>query len=129
MNKLLYWTLRIGVFGTFSGHGTIAIYGNEKWLPYLALAGIEPPAAFNAMFVIGIADWMVALITLLRPSRYILIYAVIWAFATALARPLSGEPWLAFVERAANWAAPLALYFMLYSGNHIHSMAIEKGER
>ena len=114
MNKLATWALRIGVFGTFCGHGTIALMGNEKWLPYLGLVGIEGPIAYQVMFVIGIVDWAVAVSTLIKPSKYILIYAVIWAFCAALARPLAGESWLAFVERAANWAAPLALYAILF---------------
>ena len=114
MNKLVPWILRVGVFGTFSGHGTIALMGNEKWLPYLGLVGIEGPLAYKAMFVIGIIDWIVALVALIKPSKYVLIYAVIWAFLAALARPLSGESWLQFIERAANWAAPLALYILLF---------------
>ena len=120
MNNLVSWVLRIGVFGTFCGHGTVAMIGNEKWLPYLAIVEIHPPSAYKVMFVIGTVDWVVALITLIRPSRYVLIYAAVWAFLTALARPLSGESWLAFVERAANWATPLALYLMLYIDHHHH---------
>ena len=115
MNKLVPWILRIGVFGTFSGHGTIAMVGNEKWLPYLGLVGIAGPLAYKAMFVIGIVDWIVALVALMRPLKYVLIYAVIWAFLAALARPLSGESWLQFIERTANWAAPLALYVVLFT--------------
>ncbi|GJM30349.1 MAG: hypothetical protein DHS20C17_29840 [Cyclobacteriaceae bacterium] len=114
MNKLAIWVLRAGIFGTFAGHGTLALMGNEKWLPYLELVGISGSIAFKVMFIIGIIDWVVALSVILRPSKYILMYAFIWALCTALVRPLSGEPWLAFVERGANWAAPLALYFTLY---------------
>ncbi len=114
MNKLATWILRIGVFGTFCGHGTLALMGYPKWLPYLGLVGIEGELAFKAMFVIGIIDWVIAVVTLIKPSKYLLIYAAVWAFAAALARPLVGEPWLDFVERAANWAAPLALYAMLF---------------
>ena len=110
MNKLATWALRIGVFGTFCGHGTLALMGNARWLPYLGIVGIEGDMAFKVMFVIGIIDWVVAVVTLIKPSKYVLIYAAIWAFSAALVRPLVGESWLAFVERAANWAAPLALY-------------------
>lgn len=35
-------------------------------------------------------------------------------FLTALARPLAGQPIWDFVERWANWGAPLSLY-LLYS--------------
>ncbi len=114
MSTLALWILRIGVFGTFAGHGTVALLGNEKWLPYLGIVGIEPPFAYDVMFTIGLVDWLVALWVLIKPSRYVLIYAFIWAFLAALARPLSGESWLGFVERASNWAVPLTLFIVLY---------------
>ena len=108
------WILRIAVFGTFIGHGIVALLGNENWLPYLDLVGIQGSFAIQVMFAIGVVDILVAFSTLIKPSKYVLIYAFTWAFCTALARPLSGESWLVFVERAANWAAPLALYALLY---------------
>jgi len=39
----------------------------------------------------------------------------VWGFWTALVRPLVGMSWLDFVERGANWATPLALYFFYRS--------------
>ena len=114
MMQKVIWILRIGVFGTFLGHGIVALSGNEGWLPYLEFVRIEGPVALQAMMVIGVMDILVAFSTLVKPSRYVIIYAIIWAFCTALIRPLSGESWLAFVERAANWAAPLALYTILF---------------
>ncbi len=108
------WILRIGVFGTFTGHGILALMKNATWLPYLDLVGIQGPVALQVMFTIGVVDLLVAIIILVKPSKFVLIYAFTWAFCTALIRPLSGEAWLEFVERAANWAAPLALYALLY---------------
>jgi len=110
------WILRLGVFGTFIGHGVMALMGNESWLPYLDLLGIDGPGALKVMFGIGVVDILIGLSTLIRPSKYVLIYASCWAFCTALARPMSGEGWLGFVERTSNWAVPLALYLILYWG-------------
>ena len=31
--------LRIGVFGTFLGHGLVALQGNPAWIPYLTTVG------------------------------------------------------------------------------------------
>ena len=115
--KLVEWVLRIAVFGTFTGHGTLALLGNESWLPYLGSVGIHGSLATQAMFIIGVIDLIIAFNVLIKPSKYLLIYAFIWAFCTALIRPLSGESWLAFVERAANWGAPLALYLLLFLKN------------
>lgn len=61
------------------------------------------------MRVIGGVDLLVAACVLLKPVRLILLWAVLWAFATALMRPLTGVGLLPFVERSANWAVPLAL--------------------
>jgi len=58
-------------------------------------------------------DILVALVVLIKPNKYVLFYAIFWAFATALIRPISGEPFLEFIERSANWAAPLALLLLL----------------
>lgn len=100
---------RIGVFGTFFGHGILAIGVNPKWIPLLTSVGFTPQQSMFLMPIIGIMDVLVAIITLLHPVRQILIWACIWAFLTALSRPLSGEPFLEFVERAANWCLPLVL--------------------
>ena len=91
--------------------------GNENWLPYLELVGIQGAIALKTMFAIGVVDILVAFSTLVKPSKYVLIYAFTWAFCTALVRPLAGEPWLGFVERVANWATPLTLYALLYWKN------------
>lgn len=49
------------------------------------------------------------MLVLFKPIRLVLLCAALWAFATALVRPFAGLPVLVFVERDANWAAPLAL--------------------
>jgi hypothetical protein len=61
------------------------------------------------LFAVGVVDILVAFSVLLKPQKYVLVYATVWAFMTALARITAGDPVWDFVERAANWAAPLAL--------------------
>ena len=61
----------------------------------------------------GILDMLVAITILVKPLKPVLIWAIFWAFATALIRPLSGEHILAFVERSANWVLPFALCFSI----------------
>lgn len=58
---------------------------------------------------IGSLDIIVAIHALLIPRKYILIWAVFWALATATVRPLSGESIWSFVERGGNWITPLVL--------------------
>lgn len=104
--------LRIAVFGTFLGHGLVAIGVNIQWLPFLTTVGFSLEQARELMPVIGAIDLVIAAWILIKPNKYVLIYAVFWTFLTALMRPLSGGSWLAFVERTANWATPLALLFL-----------------
>ena len=111
MTSKIEWVLRIGVFGTFLGHGLFALSVNQAWIPYLTTLGFSPTQAQFAMPLIGSVDIIVALWVLIKPNKYVVLWAVFWAMATAIIRPLSGEPFLTFVERAANWAVPLALYF------------------
>jgi hypothetical protein len=111
MASRVEWVLRVGVFGTFLGHGLMAVAVNPGWIPYLTTLGISAGQARIIMPIIGSIDVVVALWVLLKPNKYVILWAVFWAFATALIRPISGELFLAFVERAANWAVPLALYF------------------
>ncbi len=111
--KTLEWVLRLGVFGTFLGHGVFALMGKQAWIKYFLAVGISEPAAQTLLPLIGVADVLVALFMLFKPLRIVLAWAVLWAFMTALVRPVSGEPIWDFVERSANFMAPLAL-LMIY---------------
>lgn len=104
------WILRIGVFGTFLGHGLLALFINAKWIPYLVTIGVTVEEARIIMPLIGAVDIVVAVWTIIKPNRNVVLWAFIWALATALIRPISGEVFLEFVERTTNWAVPLALY-------------------
>jgi hypothetical protein len=109
--------LQIAVFGTFVGHGTFAFLVKPQWIVFLTTVGIPLDMVPIVMKTIGVIDWIVALITLIRPVKAVLIYATIWAFAAALMRPLSGGEWLDFVERASNFLAPAALYFVAFGSD------------
>jgi len=109
-SKSLEWVLRIAVAGEFLGHGMFAIIGKPQWEGWVTqLTGASPDLAAQLIFVVGIIDIIVAVFVLVRPVRVILLWAALWGFWTALVRPLVGEPIWDFVERFANWGAPLAL--------------------
>lgn len=113
--KGVEWVLRIAIFGTFLGHGIFALQGKESWIGWVAaLTGWNTLLATQALFFIGLIDISVAVIVLLRPVNIVLLWAVLWAFWTALMRPLPfiGDPIWDFVERWANWGAPLALLLL-----------------
>jgi hypothetical protein len=112
--KKIEWILRIGVAGEFLGHGLLAMRGKADWVAWISqLTGLDASMATTALLIIGALDVVLALVVLIRPIRMVLLWMAAWGLWTALVRPLVGLDWLDFVERAANWAAPLALYYHL----------------
>ncbi len=109
---LVEWILRIGVFGTFLGHGMFAFGVKQGWIPLITAFGFSEPTAISLLPLIGIADIVTAFFALLYPLRIVLMWATLWAFMTGLSRPIAGDPIWDFVERSANWAAPLALLLL-----------------
>jgi len=102
--------LRIAVAGEFLGHGVFAIQGKEQWIGWMVeLLGVTTPTASILLTLVGYADVLVAFVVLFFPIPIVLLWAVFWGFFTALLRPMVGEPIWDFVERWANWGAPLAL--------------------
>lgn len=114
--KLISWVLRIAVAGEFIGHGMFALQGKKDWIGWFAKFGVnDPNMATQILFWIGVLDIAVAILILIKPFRIALLYMIVWGFWTALLRPLVGMPIWDFVERWANWGAPLALYLIVRS--------------
>ncbi|MES2811194.1 MAG: hypothetical protein V4670_01880 [Bacteroidota bacterium] len=113
MDKILEKCIRVGVFGTFLGHGIVALGINQKWIPLITCFGFSESQAITLMPYIGIADIIVAILVLFYPIRAVVGWAILWAFMTALSRPISGESIVEFVERSANWCLPLVLLIVL----------------
>ena len=111
--QVINWILKIGVFGIFFGHGIYAFQVNQAWIPFLEAVGFSNNLAHQIMPFIGILDIIIAISVLIKPLRYVLIWAVFWAFLTALIRPIAGGSILDFIERSGNWATPLALFLLL----------------
>ena len=112
--KIVEWILRVAVAGEFIGHGVFALQGKKAWIGWFANFGISDAGlAAQLLFLVGLIDVAVAILVLLKPIRLALLWMAIWGFWTALLRPIVGEPVWDFVERWANWGAPLALLFLL----------------
>ncbi len=108
------WALRVGVAGEFLGHGMLALGGKADWIGWFAKFGInDVGTATTLLMLVGIMDVIVALVVLFKPLKPIILWAVFWGFWTALVRPIVGQPIWDFIERFANWGAPLALYFLM----------------
>jgi hypothetical protein len=111
--KMVKLILRIAVAGEFIGHGALALGGKADWVGWVQkLSGFSQPAALNVVIAIGIVDIILALIVLFRPVRPLLLWMAFWGFFTALLRPIVGQSIWDFVERFANWGAPLALFYL-----------------
>lgn len=111
-NAKYEWILRIAVAGEFLGHGMFALQGKAQWVKWISqLLGTDLAVSTDLLLLIGLMDIAVAVAVILWRAvpRAVLAWAIIWGFWTALVRPLVGEPIWDFIERFANWAAPLAL--------------------
>jgi hypothetical protein len=113
MDKILEKCIRIGVFGTFLGHGIVALGINQKWIPLITCFGFSESQAVTLLPYIGIADIIVAILVLFYPIRIVVVWAILWAFMTALSRPISGDSIVEFIERSSNWCLPLVLLITL----------------
>ena len=111
--RALEWTLRIGAFMCFAGHGAFGIITKEAWVPYFGVAGIGRQTAFHLMPIVGTVDIIVGCAMLLRPSPSVAYWMVLWAAWTALLRPLSGESGWETLERAGNYGVPAALALLM----------------
>ena len=110
-SKKLEWTLRIALCGEFLGHGWYAFQAVPGFQVFLAGAtGLSLESAATLLPIIGVIDFGIAALALIKPMRIVLLYASIWGFLTALSRPVSGATDIfAFIERFPNCGVPLAL--------------------
>ncbi|OGI64894.1 hypothetical protein A3H53_03780 [Candidatus Nomurabacteria bacterium RIFCSPLOWO2_02_FULL_40_10] len=113
--KKIEWILRIAVAGEFIGHGVFALQGKASWFVYLKPFGItDPQTIVTLLAIVGAIDLLLALLVLIKPIRPAILWMAVWGLFTAMIRwPFGPDPVWDFVERWANWGAPLALYLLL----------------
>jgi hypothetical protein len=119
INQKVHYTLRIAVAMCFIGHGAFGIITKPVWCNYFAVFGISRGLSYQLMPVAGTLDILLGIVMLAYPVRAILAWLVFWGIVTALLRPLSGEPFAEFIERAANFGAPLAFLFVTSSSKNM----------
>lgn len=112
--KLIGWVLRISVAGEFIGHGVFALQGKKAWIEWFSIFGVsDVGTATTLLWLIGLLDVILAILILIKPIPIALLWMTFWGFWTALLRPIAGEPIWDFIERWANWGAPLALLLLI----------------
>jgi hypothetical protein len=109
----VHWCLRLGASACFIGHGAFGIITKAAWVPYFAVAGIPSDVAYALMPVVGAVDIFMGLTVLFSPRPIVLLYMAVWAWWTALLRPLAGEPAFETLERAGNYGVPLAMLLLV----------------
>jgi hypothetical protein len=107
--ELLSLILRIGLAGTFLGHGLTAYTLPEAWLGYLQCVGLKGQNGITILKVIGTMDVIVAVWLLIKPNKPLVIWIFIWLVAVSLVRPICGESWLEFIKRGGYMASAAAL--------------------
>jgi hypothetical protein len=108
----IHYVLRIAIAMCFIGHGAFGIITKEIWCNYFAVFGIGKSMAYTLMPWVGTIDILLGVIMLFHPVRAIALWLIIWGVLTASLRPVSGEPFAEFIERAGNYGAPLALLIL-----------------
>src|SRR5271154_4696167 len=103
VEQKIYQTLRIAAAMCFIGHGAFGIITKPIWCNYFAVLGIGHDLAYRIMPFVGAFDILLGIGMLVLPFRIIPTWLVIWGIVTALLRPLSGEPFAEFIERAGNF--------------------------
>lgn len=97
-HRVTVFTAIIAVIMTFSGHGCYAIGfwptpGNFSAMTTLIL-GVEYPTAQIFLRTVGILDLLVCIgICIPYLRRSVTLYATVWGFLTAIARPVAGMSW------------------------------------
>ena len=102
----IHWLFRLALFCEFVGHGAFGVLTKKAWVAYFEMFGIPEAWAWRLMPVVGSVDIMLGTLTLIAPIRAGLLYMAVWGFFTALLRPLAGEGWWEFFERAYNFGVP-----------------------
>ena len=108
----LHYILRFAVAMCFIGHGVFGIITKQVWCNYFGVFGIGTEWSYRLMPWVGGFDILLGIIFLWRPMRIIAAWLVGWGIFTALLRPLSGEPFAEFIERAGNFGAPFAFLLL-----------------
>jgi hypothetical protein len=112
----LHYILRMACAMCFIGHGAFGIITKAVWCNYFGVFGIGPDMAYQLMPVVGVMDITFGIVLLIYPMRIAATWLVFWGLFTASLRPLSGESFGEFFERAGNYGAPLILLLASSTG-------------
>lgn len=105
----LAYLFRLACAMCFIGHGAFGLITKSIWCNYFGVFGIGKDLAYQLMPLVGGVDILMGVMLLVYPLRLFAAWLIFWGVFTALLRPLSGESFAEFLERAGNYGAPLVL--------------------
>lgn len=114
METAILWVLKAAVGLNMIFHGAWGLVGKEAWLPFFGFAGIGIESAILLQRLVGVMDVVLGVIVIFAPTRWALVWIIVWTVWTAALRPLTGSAWWYFLERSGNYGPPLA--FFIYAG-------------
>jgi len=103
--------LRAAIALALIGHaGLVAFQQKTGLLEMYAKVGLPPSIeGFPVASAIGWFELALAAVVLLKPFRGLLVFVCVYRVMTGLLYPASGEYWWEFIERGADYVAPIAL--------------------
>lgn len=108
----LAWTLRLTTFTLLVGHAGLGFFAQKAGLArHYAALGVADPAALVPW--VGLFEFLLAGLVLLRPSPGLLLAVCCWKIATESLFLASGAPSWELIERFGSYTAPLALALLL----------------
>ncbi len=87
LDTAILWVLKIACGLNFLFHGAWGVVGKEAWIPFFAFASIGAESAVHLQRLIGVMDVTLGLIVLFAPTRWAMVWIIIWAVWTASLRP------------------------------------------
>lgn len=127
-HRVTITTAILAVIMTFAGHGSYALGLWPTPSSFYAMTSVilkvEYEAAQTILRAAGVLDFVVCVGILIPATRRAsALYAAVWGFLTAIARPVAGMSWGLYywgadqyvheaVLRAPHWMIPLYLFFV-----------------
>ena len=112
-SKVLAWMLRLATAGMLVGHGAYgAIMEKPGWYDFFSTIGVDKAAVdrHSLLTLGGGFEIVLGIAALIYPMRALLLFIGVWKFGSEFVYwPLAKKPAFEFVERWANYTAPLAL--------------------
>lgn len=108
--EVLHWSLRVGLALLLIGHGGFGVFQRKAMLvDHWAALGL--PADLGFLVGIGLFEFALAVIVLIRPNITMLLYVLAWKLLTEALYPLSGGllDSFEFIERAGDYGVPVAM--------------------